>query len=70
LLPSQEDTASYFSLYEFAEKTGIALGTLCYGIIDHITHDMRNSVIVLIVFFLAGFGLLLRVKDQRLNAAS
>lgn len=69
LLPTQEDTASYFSLYEFAEKTGIALGTLCYGIIDHITHDMRNSVIVLIVFFLAGFGLLLRVKDQRLNAA-
>jgi MFS-type transporter involved in bile tolerance (Atg22 family) len=31
---------------------------------------MRNSVIVLIVFFLAGFGLLLRVKDQRLKAAS
>jgi UMF1 family MFS transporter len=68
LLPGQEDTASYFSLYEFAEKTGIALGTLCYGIIDHITHDMRNSVVVLIVFFIAGFGLLLRIKDQRLQA--
>jgi UMF1 family MFS transporter len=68
LLPGQEDTASYFSLYEFAEKTGIALGTLCYGIIDQITHDMRNSVVVLILFFIAGFGLLLRIKDQRLQA--
>jgi MFS transporter, UMF1 family len=66
LLPGQDDTASYFSLYEFAEKTGIALGTLCYGVIDHITRDMRNSVIVLIIFFVVGFVLLLRIKDQRL----
>lgn len=63
LLPDKQDTASYFSFYEFTEKVGTVLGTFCYAFIDHLTHDMRNSVIALTVFFVVGQLLLFRVKN-------
>lgn len=69
-IPETQDTASYFSLYEFAEKTGITLGTLIYGIVDHITHDMRNSVLILMSIFVVSIWLLLRVNDRRLRGQS
>jgi UMF1 family MFS transporter len=65
-----QDTASYFSLYEFAEKTGIALGTLIYGLVDHLTHNMRNSVLILMAFFILGLWLLSRINDRRLQPQS
>jgi UMF1 family MFS transporter len=69
-IPETNDTASYFSLYEFAEKTGITLGTLIYGIVDHITHDMRNSVLILMSFFVVSIWLLIRINDRRLQGQS
>lgn len=67
-IPETQDTASFFSLYEFTEKIGIALGTLIYGLVDHLTHDMRNSVLILMAFFIIGIWLLSRIKDARLKA--
>ena len=63
-LPETEDTTSYFSFYDVAEKIGIVIGMGIYGFIDQITGSMRNSVIFLILFFVVGVLLLLRVPKQ------
>lgn len=63
-LPETLDTTSYFSFYDVAEKIGIVIGMLIYGIIDQITGSMRNSVLFLITFFLIGIVLLLRVPKK------
>ena len=60
-LPETEDTTSYFSFYDVAEKIGIVIGMGIYGVIDQVTGSMRNSVVFLILFFVVGVLLLLRV---------
>ena len=64
-LPETKDTASYFSFYDVAEKIGIVIGMLIYGIIDQITGTMRNSILFLVVFFVAGAILLLRIPRNK-----
>lgn len=67
LIPeSTSDTASYFSFYDVVEKMSIVLGTFSYGLIDHITHNMRNSTIALAVYFLIGIGFLISIKSNKL----
>ena len=39
-LPKTKDTTSYFSFYDVAEKIGIVIGMLIYGIIDQVTGSM------------------------------
>lgn len=63
-LPETEDTTSYFSFFDVAEKIGIVIGMVIYGTIDQITGSMRNSILFLFVFFLIGIGLLLRVPKK------
>ncbi len=63
-LPKTEDTASYFSFYDVAEKIGIVIGMIIYGTIDQITGSMRNAILFLMVFFVAGLLLLLRVPKN------
>jgi len=63
-LPETEDTTSYFSFYDVAEKIGIVIGMLIYGFIDQITGSMRNSILFLFVFFLVGIILLFRVPKE------
>jgi UMF1 family MFS transporter len=59
------DTASFFSFYDIAEKLGIVVGMLSYGLIEQLTGSMRNSIVSLVVFFTVGLLLLLRVpKDE------
>jgi UMF1 family MFS transporter len=60
-LPDTEDTTSYFSFFDVAEKIGIVIGMVIYGIIDQITGSMRNAILFLVVFFLMGIVLLFRV---------
>ncbi len=67
-LPKTEDTASFFSFYDVAEKIGIVIGMAIYGTIDQITGSMRNAIVFLMVFFVAGLLLLLRVPKN--NSAS
>jgi len=64
MLPVTLDTTSYFSFYDVSEKIGIVIGMLLYGFIDHITGSMRNSVLFLILFFMIGIVLLLRVPKK------
>ncbi len=63
-LPETNDTTSYFSFYDVAEKIGIVIGMLLYGFIDQITGSMRNSILFLVIFFIAGVILLLRVPKK------
>ncbi len=61
LLPPTEDTASFFSFYDVAEKIGIVIGMCIYGIIDQITGSPRFAIVFLGVFFVVGLILLRRV---------
>jgi len=62
-LPETEDTTSYFSFYDVAEKIGIVIGMVIFAFIDQITGSMRNGILFLFVFFLAGIVLLFRVPE-------
>ena len=64
-LPDTKDTTSYFSFYDVAEKIGIVIGMLIYGFIDQITGSMRNSILFLVLFFITGVILLLRVPRNK-----
>ncbi len=68
LLPETKDHASFFSFYDVLEKVGIVIGTFFFGFIEGI-FSIRESVLMLIVFFVLGFLLLLRIpKTKTLSA--
>lgn len=66
-LPKTEDTTSFFSFYDVAEKVGIVIGMMVYGLIDQITGSPRFAIVFLGVFFLAGLLLLLRIPKKVLS---
>ena len=71
-LPETEDTTSYFSFYDVAEKIGIVIGMVIFATIDQVTGSMRNAILFLVIFFIGGIALLFRVpkeyeKDQSIN---
>ncbi len=70
-LPETEDTTSYFSFYDVAEKIGIVIGMGIFATIDQVTGSMRNAILFLVIFFLAGILLLFRVpRTESDNEAS
>jgi UMF1 family MFS transporter len=62
-LPETEDTTSYFSFYDVAEKIGIVIGMLIFAIVSEYW-SMRYGILFLFVFFLAGIILLFRVPEE------
>ncbi len=58
------DVTSYFSFYDVLYKTAIVAGTFLFALVDSITGDMRNSILVLTVFFVAGMLILLSIKKE------
>jgi UMF1 family MFS transporter len=64
MLPETQDHASYFSFFDVSEKIGLAIGTISFGAIEGITGGIRNSVLSIIVTFVIGFLLLLRVPKS------
>lgn len=65
MLPETLDHASYFSFYDVLEKLAIVIGTFSFGFIEGWTGSIRNSVLILIVFFAVGFVLLFFVPRSR-----
>lgn len=61
-----EDTASYFGFYDIVEKIAITVGTLLFGFVEQITGNMRNSVLVILVFFIIGFLLMMRIPSRKI----
>jgi len=67
LIPANSiDHASYFSFFDVTFNMSIVFGTFSYGLIDQVTGSMRNSTLVLALFFFIGMGLLSRVKSPKL----
>ncbi|MBS1561189.1 MAG: MFS transporter [Bacteroidetes bacterium] len=56
--------AEYFSLYEISDKGTSWIGPLAFGVALDLTHSYRTAILSLIVFFLAGMVLLVRVKRR------
>jgi MFS transporter, UMF1 family len=66
LIPSDTtDTASYFSFYDSTEKLAIVIGMLGFGIIEHITGSMRNSTLLLSLFFIVSFLIIAFTKLKK-----
>lgn len=66
LLPKDtRDTASWFSFYEFTDKVGVVLGTFSFGFINQMTGSMRNSILILALFFIVGLLILRTVTVAR-----
>lgn len=66
MMPDTKDTASFFSFYDVTEKLAIVIGLLSFGFIEGFTGSMRNSILVLIIFFALGLiGLLLTSQKYK-----
>jgi UMF1 family MFS transporter len=65
MLPETKDHTSYFSFYDVCEKMSIVLGMLCFAIITENSSSMRTPILALIVFFVVGFLLLLRIPKMQ-----
>jgi UMF1 family MFS transporter len=53
------DSASFFSFYDVTEKLAIVGGMFSFGLVDDITNSMRNSALVLCIYFIVGLILLI-----------
>jgi UMF1 family MFS transporter len=62
LMPETKDTTSFFSFYDVTEKIALVIGLFSFGFIEGITQSMRNSVLVLIIFFVLGLIFLVLLK--------
>ena len=69
LMPDTKDTTSFFSFYDVTEKIAIVIGMFSFGIIEELTGSMKNSVLVIMSFFIIGFIILYfaLVKQKRLG---
>jgi UMF1 family MFS transporter len=64
LIPRGKE-AEYFSFYHAMERGTSWFGTLVFGLVYQFTDSYRPAIFALVVFFLVGGALLLRVDTQR-----
>lgn len=66
LIPSgTTDTASYFSFYDSTEKLAIVIGMFGFGLIEQLTGSMRNSTLLLSLFFIVSFVIIAVTKLKK-----
>ena len=63
-LPETDNTTSFFSFYDVAQKVSIVLGMILFGTIDQITGSMRNAILFFTIFFAVGAFLLIRLDKK------
>ena len=64
LIPRGKE-AEYFSFYHAMERGTSWFGTLVFGLVYQFTDSYRPAIFALIVFFVVGGALLMRVDTQR-----
>nr|WP_239523599.1 MFS transporter [Geodermatophilus normandii] len=64
LIPAGRE-AEYYSFYEISDRGTSWLGPLAFGLTYQLTGSYRYAIISLVVFFVAGFLLLLRLPMRR-----
>ena len=69
LIPAGRE-AEYFGLYEISSDGTSWLGPLLFGVIYQVTHTYRTAIVSLLVFFVAGFLMLLAVPVRRAIVAA
>jgi UMF1 family MFS transporter len=57
-MPVTKDTTSFFSFYDVTEKIAIVIGVMSFGLIEELTGSMKNSVLVVMCFFIIGLVIL------------
>ncbi len=65
LLVPRGREAEYFSLYQAVERGTSWFGTLAFGLVFQLTGTYRLAIVALVVFFVIGLALLLRVDVRR-----
>ncbi len=66
LLPAgTTDTASFFSFFDITEKFAIVCGMFSFGFIKQITGSMRNSALLLSLFFIISLVMISFLKFER-----
>jgi UMF1 family MFS transporter len=63
-IPSTTNNTSYFSFYDVSQKLSIVIGMTLFATIDQITGSMRNSILVFLMFFVAGAIILARLNKK------
>ncbi|MGB9912842.1 MAG: MFS transporter, partial [Candidatus Kapaibacteriota bacterium] len=64
----KEKEAEYFSFYEITEKGSSWIGPLFFGLILQLSKSYRIAILSLILFFLLGIFLLLKIKIKEIDA--
>jgi UMF1 family MFS transporter len=64
LVPKAKE-AEYYSIYEVSDKGTSWLCPIIFGLAMQYTHSYRSAILSLIIFFIAGLVVLLRVDMQR-----
>jgi len=64
-----EDLTSWFSFYDVVYKVSLVAGSLLFALMDVITKDLRNSVLVLAIFFIIGILILSKVDMKKMIPA-
>jgi UMF1 family MFS transporter len=62
LLPETQDTTAFFSFYDVTEKIALTIGLFLFAYNEELTGSMRNSILVLMVFFILSLFSLLYTK--------
>ena len=66
LIPDEtQDHATYFSFYDVTEKIAIVVGMIIAGIVTSYTNSLRLFILILAVFFIAGFIVLSTMKGSK-----
>jgi UMF1 family MFS transporter len=60
-IPKTGNNAGYFSFYDVCEKLAMMCGLILWGYLDNLTGSMRNSILVLGLWFSIGLIFLFSV---------
>ena len=63
LIPEEKKT-EFFGFYGLFEKTSTILGPLTFGLVSWLTGNQRYAVISILIFFVAGYLLFRKVKEN------
>lgn len=63
LIPEEKKT-EFFGFYSLFEKTSTILGPLTFGLVSWLTGNQRYAVISILIFFVAGYLLFRKVKEN------
>ncbi|SDL48994.1 MFS transporter [Pedobacter antarcticus] len=59
-----KDHTSFFSFFDVIEKIALVIGMFSFGYIEELTGSMRNSLIALALFFVAGLAFLWLLRNS------